>query len=269
MFKNGKRKAFLLYHLLPVNVREKLHFYLTLSEWESLYRKNGEKQVAENIKPEEKISLYKEIVQNINQYSTRRGSVAFSAFYFILHISLFVIFLPHNMDSLKSVANSEISSVIFLFYAFFGSYIIYNRSAIYWRLVFHLLPVRFITLIMAAFVFIFIILMVGSLNTDIAGEGIALEYFLLAVFLGPLFEEIFFRDFLYRAFYLLESRVSILSILIPSVLFSLVHLTGFYPWEFLVYFLSGVFLALLRWQSAGIIYPIIVHSASNLFFLYL
>ncbi len=188
--------------------------------------------------------------------------------YFWLHILLFIIFLPADISNVRNLNfSSQITAFIYVFYALFGSFFIWQKSIAYWKWMFRIPVFYFPGVVHASASFLFLIYLVGSLDLDVHTGGMRPQFFILAFIFGPIFEELLFRDILYRAFLL--ARSSFLSIVIPSVLFSLVHLSGFHLWEFLVYFLAGIILASIRWQSGGLFFPILVHSASNLFFLLL
>lgn len=264
MFLKNKLKAFLLYHSLPLEYRYNLHFFLQTYEWNRLF--NGKKNL-KNLNEKEKVRFFNEISYELKKIPKQSHSNRFAIIYFLIHIILSIVFLPASLENLKNGIFENSVSLILIFYAFFGSYIIFNRSVRYWKIIFRGIPISGLTILLSGFVYILLILLVGSLSIEMETRNITSDYFILAVFAGPFFEELFFRDFLYRSFYLKEKRLSLLSIILPSILFAMVHLTGFFLWEFFIYFLSGIFLALLRWQSTGLIYPILVHSFSNLFFL--
>jgi membrane protease YdiL (CAAX protease family) len=94
---------------------------------------------------------------------------------------------------------------------------------------------------------------------SIEGRPWLLFYFVLCVcIIGPIIEELFFRGFLYPA--LRKKTGVLLSVLLSSVFFSLLHMTfiGFLP----IFFL-GILLAYIYERSGNIIASIAIHIIHN------
>jgi len=94
---------------------------------------------------------------------------------------------------------------------------------------------------------------------SIEGRPWLIFYFVLCIcFIGPIIEELFFRGFLYPA---LRKKIGpVLSILISSALFSLLHMTfvGFLPILFL-----GILLAYMYEKSGSLLPSITIHIIHN------
>lgn len=82
---------------------------------------------------------------------------------------------------------------------------------------------------------------------------------LIATFGAGVCEEMLFRGFLQRIF---EKKYQIsLALLIPAVLFGLIHIL---PWLFIQVILLGLILGLLAWRTNSIYPTIIIHALNNL-----
>jgi membrane protease YdiL (CAAX protease family) len=83
------------------------------------------------------------------------------------------------------------------------------------------------------------------------------------VFFAPVFEEIFFRGFLFAGFR--NSRVGIIgAILLTAVLWALLHATQYGIWELLVIFGLGVAFGVVRWRTNSLFASLSMHSMWNL-----
>jgi membrane protease YdiL (CAAX protease family) len=86
----------------------------------------------------------------------------------------------------------------------------------------------------------------------------------LAVF-GPILEEILFRGYLQaRMDDILKERYPWISIFITAALFSVFHFQ-YAPLEMLYIFGVGVFLSLMKHKTRSLWFPIIFHTAGNLY----
>lgn len=89
-------------------------------------------------------------------------------------------------------------------------------------------------------------------------QGSTLPVFILQIFLAPVFEELFFRDYLTRAFFRQFNRWT-MAIFFSSAFFMLSHFS-LYPGAFLLGVINGILL--IKFRS---IWPcILFHSISNL-----
>lgn len=79
---------------------------------------------------------------------------------------------------------------------------------------------------------------------------------------APIFEELFFRGFLYAG--LSQSRLgNIGTILLTAMIFALSHLQYDWP-EMIVVLCLGIILGMARWRSGSVVLPMILHSLNNL-----
>jgi len=86
-----------------------------------------------------------------------------------------------------------------------------------------------------------------------------------AVIFAPIFEEFFFRKYMFSE--LLKKHSPSVSILISSILFSLIHLPSYR--NLIPTFVFGVISSLIYMKTKNIFYPIILHFLSNLSWLLL
>jgi hypothetical protein len=83
------------------------------------------------------------------------------------------------------------------------------------------------------------------------------------VVFAPVFEEMFFRGFLFTGFR--SSRVGVTgAILITAVLWALLHATQYGIWELLVIFGLGVAFGIVRWRTNSLYASLSMHSLWNL-----
>lgn len=84
-------------------------------------------------------------------------------------------------------------------------------------------------------------------------------YLISPLILAPILEELIFRKYIFSK--LLENNSLILSVLISSFCFSLIHLPNYR--NLLPTFIFGIIAAYLFYKSRNIIYPIILHVFGN------
>lgn len=83
--------------------------------------------------------------------------------------------------------------------------------------------------------------------------------FILLVFAAPVFEELIFRGIILEG--LLKKYSPILSILISSLLFGIVHLN---PLQFITGFILGIFSGWVYYKTRNLLYSVIIHATCNL-----
>ncbi|MFI8383261.1 lysostaphin resistance A-like protein [Pseudomonas sp. NPDC079086] len=89
-------------------------------------------------------------------------------------------------------------------------------------------------------------------------------FFWLTVVVAPVFEEVFFRFFLLRAFpYARSFNWALFSVIFTSLLFSAVHIHYSCAVSFISLFLMGVLFAYARILSGGLALPVLLHAAFN------
>tara|TARA_Y100000294_G_scaffold148239_1_gene144550 strand:- start:24 stop:440 length:417 start_codon:yes stop_codon:yes gene_type:complete len=84
------------------------------------------------------------------------------------------------------------------------------------------------------------------------------------VFIAPLFEEVFFRGFLYRYFRLKKYSV-FKCVVLTSLIWTTIHFYSFNGSA--VLFFSGLLLGYIRVKTKSIVAPIIMHCVWNFFVL--
>ncbi len=83
------------------------------------------------------------------------------------------------------------------------------------------------------------------------------------VIFSPVFEEMFFRGFLFAGFN--ASKVGVTgAIFITAVLWALSHATQYSVWELLVIFGVGVVFGIVRWKTKSLFASLTMHSLWNL-----
>ena len=88
-------------------------------------------------------------------------------------------------------------------------------------------------------------------------------FWIAVVVFAPVFEEIFFRGFLFAGF--LNSRVGATgAILLTAVLWALLHATQYGIWELLVILGLGVAFGIVRWRTKSLYASLGMHSLWNL-----
>lgn len=99
----------------------------------------------------------------------------------------------------------------------------------------------------------------SALATSAPNSLLSILILLMGFTVGPLVEEIYFRGFLYNAF---KRRIGLLeATILQAVLFAAVHGAGFMV--SILYFLSGVILAIVYEKKGALIYPTAVHVLIN------
>jgi len=83
--------------------------------------------------------------------------------------------------------------------------------------------------------------------------------FIYMVIAAPILEELIFRGIILDG--LLKKHSPILSILISSVLFGIVHLS---PWSFVTGLIMGVFMGWVYYKSKSLLATVIIHASANL-----
>lgn len=90
--------------------------------------------------------------------------------------------------------------------------------------------------------------------------------FLAIVVLAPLFEEVFFRGFLYRGLLLGGNQYSQTrvwtTIVITSAVWALIHLQ-YEAYDMGIIFIMGIVLGVARWLTGSLYLPIFIHAVNN------
>jgi len=92
---------------------------------------------------------------------------------------------------------------------------------------------------------------------------IPLLLWMAVVVIGPVFEEIFFRGFLFTGFR--ESKVGVTgAILLTAVLWTFAHANHYVIWQLIVVFVLGVVFGIVRWRTNSLYATLSMHSLWNL-----
>ena len=98
-------------------------------------------------------------------------------------------------------------------------------------------------------------------DTYASGNPLWLLWFSIIV-VAPLFEEIFFRGFLFRG--IEGSRIGVAgAILITSFTWAIIHIQ-YDAFEVATIFVLGILLGIVRWRTGSVLVPIALHMVNNL-----
>lgn len=88
---------------------------------------------------------------------------------------------------------------------------------------------------------------------------------ILLVIVAPVYEEFFFRGCLFGGLSLLLKN-NIIAGVVTSIIFCAMHTQYSEFYDFLVLFISSLFMVHMRLRTNGLLYPIILHGTMNLAF---
>lgn len=94
--------------------------------------------------------------------------------------------------------------------------------------------------------------------SSMAGQGGVLSL-VLVVIVAPIIEEFIFRGVILNG--LLKKYTPLISILISSALFAIVHLN---PWQFVPALIAGIFIGWVFYKTKNLFLAIIIHASNNL-----
>ena len=97
-------------------------------------------------------------------------------------------------------------------------------------------------------------------NAEIQQLSLA-ENLIVAVLLGPVAEELFFRGAMFAA--LLRRWGIGTAVIVPSLLWAIVHVQYGW-WDVALLAGSGILLAMVRWKGGSLYLPVGLHAAWNL-----
>ncbi len=150
-----------------------------------------------------------------------------------------------------------------------------KKSNRYWEIQFMSPKLQESFIVISGCAYIFLVLLVGYYRTDSYAKFTwnyhpSVFFILQASFFGPLFEEIFFRGYIFEISSLglnNKKRREYLGVCISSFLFALIHLSNINLTtllnDFAVFSVAGLVLGLLRWYTRSLLYCIIVHMSFN------
>lgn len=88
-------------------------------------------------------------------------------------------------------------------------------------------------------------------------------FWMATVLFAPLFEEAFFRGFLFAG--LQRSKIGIIgTILVTSLVWTSLHVVQYGPYELAIVFLMGILLGLARYRTGSLWSPLLMHAFWNL-----
>ncbi|MES0490858.1 MAG: type II CAAX endopeptidase family protein [Leptospirales bacterium] len=255
---SGVKMASLLYFSLPENLRKKLSEFLTTEDLGRLLSAR---------KLDDSPGIFSHISNTILKVGTKKN-ISFKDILSFLHLFFHLVYISFALffESFYSAGGA-------LLYGIGGFIFLQKESNAYLRLRFFPFPfqIRHFALTVLAYPVILIPLGLYTAGAPSISDNKML--LIQAVILAPLFEEIFFRDVLFKVFKdFTKSDFAI--ILITAFLFSIVHLSMSYGLgdmtnAFILYFSAGLILGAIRWISCSLLYPILLHVAVNTTVFYL
>ena len=265
ILKQNKIKLIYLFYLLPDDIQSKIIFFLTNKERENiLHIINKDNNYKSKYLTKNDIQ---HIIQNLKWVNNINQNNLFYTIYTIICLTLSIVGV---------ILNEITTSIFFIIYGVLGAWTLKQKQNTHWQLMFINISLEiklFITCILA---YILLLLMMGTFlsNTTVVNKSTPnLLLIIQACLIGPFFEEIFFRDYLYEmsSTYNKQKINENIGLFVSSIAFSVIHLTEWNDlWlTFGVYFIAGVILGFLRWQSKCLLYPLCTHMLFNTTMIYI
>ena len=166
-------------------------------------------------------------------------------------------------------------SIALALYSIIGYCCMNQKSNRYWKIQFISPKIQENFIVTSLCVYIFLVLLMGYYTIDSYAKFTwnyhpSLFFILQASFFGPLFEEIFFRGYIFEIASLGLSKKKnreYLGICISSFLFALIHISDINISPLLndvaIFSIAGLFLGLLRWYTRSLLYCSVVHMSFN------
>ncbi|HCS9010188.1 CPBP family intramembrane metalloprotease [Klebsiella quasipneumoniae] len=122
-----------------------------------------------------------------------------------------------------------------------------------------------------------LLLVIQALNIPATEPGTSLDtlltyqniiYFLVMIFIGPFYEEVFFRGCLFGSLCTLTNKIGgglIIPALVGALIFSIFHSQYTSISAYGVEFIFAIILTIIRIRTRGLIGPIFAHAVLNLF----
>ncbi|GIX42000.1 MAG: hypothetical protein KatS3mg129_1733 [Leptospiraceae bacterium] len=256
----NKKKAALLWVLIPIKYRQYIARYLTGEEIEEL-----------------KNTYYKyQKLDDKTKYKIQKQLYfVFSFPYKIIYISLFILILWFISLFLYYITKISFSP-LFVFSLFwplamgimgnailltFSSYELYFLFRFSYRLSYNIIA------ILIFYILIYLLYSINELQKIQINIYYPIEKIILlsGIILAPVLEECIFRHYIPTMFGQ-KYFYNIIGHIISNIIFSILHLPS---WEQgILYFLCGMFLSVLKIWTQRLIYPILVHSFANFFMFY-
>ncbi len=266
---NRIKKSSIIFFILPSDVRYRVKYFLTSNEWSKLIKFN-KRDSNQSLTT----SLYdvKKFINQMKALSQIKTTFPLRKLYFFS----FLIF------AIISLIFKQYTVSIYLFlYLIIGHICIRNKSTRYWEIQFFKVKLEEKFIIMAIIVYIFLILLLGYYITesysrfDWAYKPTIFFVFQASLF-GPIFEEIFFRGYIFELVSMGlkdQYRREYAGIWVSSFLFALIHLNyaniDSLIGDLSVFFIAGLALGFLKWYTRSLLYCSITHISFNLTMIFL
>ena len=273
-------KASAIFLSLPNEVRDRVKVFLTTREWGKLLApiKLQSLDMGNSINPVNTINkrASNSIQANFHQLKNFLHAMNLSALTGKKKIIAKVYLIIFLLFTFFSLVEADYSVSVYLFlYAVFGYICLRRKSQIYWNIHFFESKFEPFFLLLSGYTYIFLILLIGyhiaepdsgSYQNYKAGFSFIIQ----ACFLGPVFEEIIFRGYIFEITAIgfhNKKYHEYVGIGVSSFLFAVIHinspeLTLVFK-HLLLFFSAGFLLGLLRWYTKSLFYCILVHIAFN------
>ena len=261
---NSIKRSSIIFFILPSDVRSRVKYFLTSNEWSKLIKFN-------KTDLNQSLTTYfydvKKFIDQMKVLSQIKTTFSLRKLYFFSFLVFAIISLIFKQYTVS----------IYLFLYLIISYIcMRNKSTRYWEIQFFPVKLEEKFIIMPIIVYLFLILLIGHHITesyskfDWAYKPNIFFIFQASLF-GPVFEEIFFRGYIFELVSMglkNEYRREYAGIWVSSFLFALIHLnyanidslTG----DLSIFFIAGLALGFLKWYTRSLLYCSITHIGFNL-----
>ncbi|RME92624.1 MAG: CPBP family intramembrane metalloprotease [Candidatus Hydrogenedentota bacterium] len=248
------KKARWLFLSLPKNLQDAILPFLSTEEKKKLL--NGEVSIPEKMSEIQSMQLaFRKIYLQTNPIPLLWGS--------IMLVFCVIAFFTNAVTLIMT----------FCLYAVLGFFIFSRRSYEYWKFLlrFSSDSGEFAYHLILSFSIFLLVYTFTSLPNMYTIENPDWFLFLRAGLIAPIFEEALFREFMFasrfRNVYEVQAIRFFLALVFSSAAFAAVHISDvqFISLDvLLVIFSAGIMLALLRTFTGRLIWPILVHAASNI-----
>ena len=261
---NRTKRSSLLFFLLPGDVRSQVRSLLTTKEYAKILASGGGD--APVLKGEAYTGHIKAFIEQMRLSKANEKRFIGKAY-----LALFLTFCGVSL-----VYGEYLISAYLLIYSAVGYWCIQRKPQSYWNIQLFSFQTQSGFILFSALSYVFLVLLLGYHNTESYAKfgwnhHPGLLFMLQASLFGPVFEEIFFRGYLFETismgFRNNLVRHEYAGIWISSLLFAFVHLNYMNPDQILVdlavFFVLGLALGFLRWYTRSLLHCSVVHIACN------
>lgn len=261
---SNKKKAVLLWSLLPVKQKIAVQKFLTLEEVQFLREalKNYQK-----LEKQERFKIEKQLYYIFTFPLERIVYFIFFTFVLLFLLLFFYYLFRHtHVSSLYlftlfwPLALGTFSFLLLLTFSSFEFYVLFSFSKNKFHYLFTLL---------IYYILLYLLYKINQMEYNFVPDLQGEEYFimLLGITIAPLTEEIIFRHytpnvFSKSLFYNITGHV------ISNIIFSILHIPAYLE-QGILYFMCGMFLSMLKLYTDKLIFPVLAHSMSNITIFYL